>query len=88
MFKSQVMIPLFLPSIISTDLLAKRSLLQWVQKVYGLWFVISGFQPVLRVSLSQAVRCRVIVIMIDGSKKRNCEGAFWTSEFACFWEAS
>ena len=29
----------------------------------------------------------VIVIMIDGSEKRNCEGGFWTSEFACFWKA-
>ena len=29
----------------------------------------------------------VIVIMIDGSEKRTCEGGFWTSEFACFWKA-
>ena len=29
----------------------------------------------------------VIVIMIDGSEKRNCEGGFWTLEFACFWKA-
>ena len=25
----------------------------------------------------------VIVIMIDGSEKRNCEGGFWALEFAC-----
>ena len=29
----------------------------------------------------------VIVIMIDGSKKRNCEDGFWTLEFACLWKA-
>ena len=29
----------------------------------------------------------VIVIMIDGSQKRNCEGGFWTWEFACLWKA-
>ena len=29
----------------------------------------------------------VIVIMIDGSEKRNCEGAFWTLEFAYLWKA-
>ena len=29
----------------------------------------------------------VIVIMIEGSEKRNCEGGFCTSEFACFWKA-
>ena len=29
----------------------------------------------------------VIIIMIDRSEKHNCEGGFWTSEFACFWKA-
>ena len=29
----------------------------------------------------------VIVILIDGSEKRNCEGGFWTLEFACLWKA-
>ena len=28
----------------------------------------------------------VIVNMIDGSEKRNCEGGFWTLEFACLWK--
>ena len=28
-----------------------------------------------------------VVIMIDGSEKRNCEGGFWTLEFACLWKA-
>ena len=27
-----------------------------------------------------------VVIMIDGSEKRNCEGGFWTLEFACLWK--
>ena len=26
----------------------------------------------------------VIVIMTDGSEKRNCEGGFWILEFACY----
>ena len=29
----------------------------------------------------------VIVIMIDGGEKRNCQGGFWTLEFACLWKA-
>ena len=29
----------------------------------------------------------VILIMIDGSEKRNCEGGSWTLEFACLWKA-
>ena len=28
----------------------------------------------------------VIVIMIDGSEKLNCERGFWISEFACLWK--
>ena len=57
-------------------------------KGYGLWFVICGFcESVLCVSLFQS-SLLVIVIMIDGSKKRICEGSFWSSEFvACFWKA-
>ena len=27
------------------------------------------------------------LIMTEGSKKRNCEGGFWTLELACFWKA-
>ena len=29
----------------------------------------------------------VIVIMIDGSEKRSCEGGLSTLEFACLWKA-
>ena len=42
---------------------------------HGLGFVIDGFRSVLRVSVFQG-SLLVIVIMIDGSEKRNCEGAF------------
>ena len=55
-------------------------------KGHGLWFVIGGFQSILCVSVFQG-SLLVIVIMIDGSKKRNCEGGFWTLEFACLWKA-
>ena len=38
-------------------------------------FVMGGFRSVLCISVFQ-VSLLVIVIMIDGSEKRNCEGAF------------
>ena len=38
-------------------------------------FVIGGFRSVLCVSVFQG-SLLVIVIMIDGSEKRNCEGGF------------
>ena len=38
-------------------------------------FVIGGFRSVLCVSVFQ-VSLLVMVIMIDGSEKRNCQGAF------------
>ena len=28
----------------------------------------------------------VIVIMIDGREKYNCESDFWTWQFACLWK--
>ena len=40
-----------------------------------LGFVIGGFRSVLCVSVFQGLLL-VIVILIDGSKKRNCEGSF------------
>ena len=43
--------------------------------------MIGGFRSVLCVSVFQG-SLLVIVIMIDGSKKRNCEGDFGTLEFA------
>ena len=65
-----------LPSIILTDVLGNKTLQQRVQyfMVCDLWisirFVVHG-------------SLLVIVIMIDGSEKRNCEGGFWALEFAC-----
>ena len=44
-------------------------------KGHRLWFVIGGFRFVLYVSVFQG-SLLVIVIMIDGSEKRNCEGGF------------
>ena len=45
------------------------------QNFHGFLFVIGGFQSVLCVSVFQG-SLLVIVIMIDSSKKRNCEGGF------------
>ena len=55
-------------------------------KGHGLWFVIGGFRSILCVCVFQG-SLLVIVIMIDGSEKRNCEGGFWTLEFAYLWKA-
>ena len=44
-------------------------------KGHGLWFVIGGFQSVLRVSVFQGALL-VIVIMIDGSKNTIVNAAF------------
>ena len=55
-------------------------------KGQGLWFVIGGFRSFLCVSMFPG-SFLVIVIMIDGSEKRTCEGGFWTLESACLWKA-
>ena len=47
--------------------------------------LIGGFRSVLWVSVSQG--SLLVIVMINGSEKRNCEGGFWASEFACFWKA-
>ena len=44
--------------------------------------MIGGFGSVLCVSVFQG-SLLVIVIMIDASEKRNCEGGFLILEFAC-----
>ena len=44
--------------------------------------MIGGFRSVLCVSVFQG-SLLVIVIMIDGSEKRNCQLGFSTLEFAC-----
>ena len=51
-------------------------------KGHGLWFVIGGFQSVSCVSVFQGS-----LLVIEGSEKCNCEGGFWTFEFACLWKA-
>ena len=52
--------------------IAPKTLLHWFKRS---WFVICGFRSVLCVSLFQ-VSLLLIVIMIDGSDKHNCEGGF------------
>ena len=75
-------------SIILTDLLENKTLLLITgSKGHGFWFVIGGFRSVLCVSVFQGSLLVVIVIMIDGSQKRNSEGGIWTLEFACLWKA-
>ena len=51
------------------------------------WFVICDwwFQSLLCLFVSQDLLL-AIVIMIDSSEKSNCEGGFWTLEFACLWK--
>ena len=44
--------------------------------------MIGRFRSVLCVSVFQGSTFRIVII-IDGSEKRNCEGSFWTSEFVC-----
>ena len=71
-FRSQPTIAFSLMSIISTDLLGNKTLLPGFKRS---WFVICGFRSVLFVSLFQG-SLLVIVVMIDGSDKHNCEGGF------------
>ena len=52
--------------------LRKQTLLHGFERS---WFVICGFRSVLFVSLFQG-SLLVIVVMIDGSDKHNCEGGF------------
>ena len=47
----------------------------WVFCCRQSWFVIRGFRSFLCVSVFQG-SLLVIVIMIDGNEKRNCEGGF------------
>ena len=58
--------------LILTDLLGNKTLLHGFKRS---WFVICGFRSVLCVSVFQG-SLLVIVIMIDGSEKHNCESGF------------
>ena len=55
-----------------------------VYMVCDLWSV--DFDPFCEFLLFQG-SLLVIVMTINGSEKRNCEGGFWASDFACFWKA-
>ena len=55
-------------------------------KRHGLRFVIGGFWSVLWLSVFQG-SLLVIVMMTNGSEKRNCEGGFWALEVAFFLKA-
>ena len=44
------------------------------------------FRPILWLSVFQE-SLLVIVMTINASEKRNCEGGFWASEVACLWKA-
>ena len=61
-----------LPSIILTDLLGNKTVLHL--NGFKRSFVIGGFRSVLCLSVFQG-SLLVIVIMIEGSEKRNCEGS-------------
>ena len=74
-FKSQLAIAFFAAVNHLNGPLRKQNFTLMGSKDRGLWFVIDGFRSVLCVSVFQG-SLLVIVIMIDGSEKRNCEGAF------------
>ena len=85
-FKSQLTIAFFAAFNHLNGPLRKQNFILTGSKGHGLWFLIGGFRSVLWVSVFQG-SLLVIVIMIDASKKRNCERGFWTLEFACLWKA-
>ena len=83
--KSQLTIAFFAAVNHLNGPLRKQNFTLTGSKGQGLWFVIGGFRSVLCVSVFQG-SLLVIVIMIDGNEKRNCEGGFWTLVFACLWK--
>ena len=74
-FKSQLTIAFFAAVNHLKGPLRKQNFTLTGSKGRGLWFVIGAFRSVLCVSVFQG-SLLVIVIMIDGSEQRNCEGAF------------
>ena len=74
-FKSQLTIAFFAAVNHLNGSLRKQSFPLTGSKGQGLRFVIGGFRSVLCVSVFQG-SLLVIVIMIDGSEKRNREGDF------------
>ena len=54
--------------------------------VCDLW--LADFNPFCVFLFSRFIACDgKSVIMIEGSKKRNCEGGFWTKKLAYLWKA-
>ena len=80
-FKSQPTFGFFSPVNHLNEPIRKQNFTQTGSKGHGLWSVIGGFRSVLCVSVFQG-SLLVMVMMIDGSEKRNREGGFWTLGFA------
>ena len=72
-FKRQLTIAFFAAVNHLNGPLRKQNIILGGSKGQGLWFVIRGFRSVLCVSVFPG-SFLVIVIMIDGSEKHNCEG--------------
>ena len=86
-FKSQLTIAFFTAVSHLNRPLRKQNFTLTGSKAHGLWFLIGGFGSVLWVSVFQGSLLVIVIFMIDGNEKRNCEGGFWTLEFACLWQA-
>ena len=53
--------------------------------VCDLW--LADFDPFVCLCISGFIACDgKSVIMIEGSKKRNCQGGFWTKKLAYLWK--
>ena len=74
-FKSQLMIAFVAAVNHLNGPLRKQNFTLTGSKGHSLLFVIGGFRSILCVSVFQG-SLLVIVIMIDGSEKCNCEGGF------------
>ena len=74
-FKTQLAIAFFTTVNHLNKPLRKQNFTLTGSKGHSLGFVIGGFRSVLCVSVFQGLLL-VIVIMIDGSEKRNCESGF------------
>ena len=72
-FKSHLTIAFFAAVNHLNGPLKKQNFTLTGSKGHRLWFVIGGFRSVLCVFVFQR-SLLVIVIIIDGSEKRNCEG--------------
>ena len=80
-FKSQLTFGFFAPVNHLNEPLRKQNFTQTGSKGHVLWSVIGGFRSVLCVSVLQG-SLLVIVIMVDGSEKRNREDSFWISHMS------